>query len=366
MTQPDSAPLDEAAFRAEHAALSAELAALRSAPTDPLPGLPKPVNAGPAPALSPGRAANDHAGPTFDAAEVAAQIPPRPATTSHHVAGEFREPTQPLAPPTGVAVPEDHAAALAAFDRLEAVWRDAVDAVEDYRDTARTSRAAEAAAIRAASIAVHQGKRRPPIPAAISEEAEAREVAVLSGVVDRCRAEASTAARKADQLAEKYAPQYAAALVERWSPQLEDAAAALQAAIEKVAGAEVLLGVIAAWRSLEIAAGLKTDGVRVTEHQQGRIASDLLNASKTQLYRSAEGHHRSPADLLGQARDALGELRRCDPTVVPGPDTIYLPGGFAQSRDAWRRIWADAPETSKQRYRDRYHGGRRLDHETEA
>ncbi|ADL48486.1 hypothetical protein [Micromonospora aurantiaca (nom. illeg.)] len=347
----DPAPLDPAPFT----------------PADPLPGLPKPIDGGPALALSPGRAANDHAGPAFDAAAVAAQMPPRPPTASHHHDdGEFRDPTQPLAPPTGVEVPEDHAAAMAEFDRLDAAWRDAVDAVADYRDTAQASRAAEAAAIRDASAAVHQGKRRPPIPAAISEEAEAREVAVLSGVVDRCRAEASTAARKADQLAEKYAPQYAAAMVERWAPQLEDAADALQAAAEKVAGAEALLDVIAVWRSLEIAAGLKKDGVRVSEHQRMRIAGDLLESSKTQLYRSAERYHRSPADLLGQARDALGQLRRCDPTVVPGPDTIYLPGGFAQSRDAWRRIWADAPEESKQRYRDRYHGGRPLAHETEA
>ncbi|MEU7935093.1 hypothetical protein [Micromonospora echinofusca] len=322
----------------------------------PTPGLPQPI-------LTPGAGAAFYDGPAFDPADVVAQLPPRPQTGSGAIAGELREPTQPLAPPQGVEVPEDHAAALAEFDRRDAAWRDAVDAVEDYRDAARLSRAQRATAIREAGRAAAQGSRRPKIPDAISEDAEAVEVAILSSVVDVRRAEATAAAQRADTLAEKYAPTYAAALVERFTPQLAEASAALQAAIEKTTGAEGLLGLIAAWRSLVIAAELKRDGVRVTDHQRARIMSDLLDSAKTQHFRTAEAHHRSPSDLLGQARDALGRLHQCDPHAVPNPDMIYLPGGFAESRAAWLRMWDVAPEATRQRYRDRYNGGRPLRHE---
>ncbi|MFE9206171.1 hypothetical protein [Micromonospora sp. NPDC007230] len=328
---------------------------------DPLAARPQPTLAG----LTPGAGAAFHDGPAFDPAEVAAQVamPPRPQAGAWHTPGAFREPAEPFAPPSWADVPADLAEALAEYDAKRTAWDDAVDAVEEYRDKARQSRAQREATIRAAGQAAARGAKRPAIPSAISEADEETEVRVLSTVVDVRRREADAAARKADRLTMDYAPGWAAEAVERHGPALDEATADAQRAYESAQRAEAVLNQAAFWRSLALAADLKRAGVNVSEHQRHRIMSDLLDASKTRLYRQAEADHRSPADLLNRVHEALGTLRMCDPGVIPAPDTLYMPGDEGVYRDMWRAMFDGASPARKQAFRDRHAGGYPLHHE---
>ncbi|SCE84155.1 hypothetical protein GA0074695_1531 [Micromonospora viridifaciens] len=337
----------------------------------PLPGLPRPLltpsgdgTPGHAPALTTGRDSQNYA-PPFDPAEVAAKMPPRPATGSGHIPGEFREPAEPFAPPAWADVPADLAEALAEYDAKRAAWSAAVDDVDEYRESARLSRAQREAAVQAAGRAAARGAKRPAIPSAITEADEETEVRVLSAVVATRQTEADAAARKADRLAMTYAADWAAEAVERFGPALGEASAAVQAAYEAAQRAESVLSQSAHWRSLALAADLGRAGVRVTEHQRARILSDLLDASKPWQYSTAEAQRRNPTDLLNRVHEALGTLRMCDPGVIPAADTLYLPGGDEVYRVVWRAIFDNATEERKQRFRDRHAGGYPLHHERE-
>ncbi|MBQ0893445.1 hypothetical protein KBX37_10115 [Micromonospora sp. U56] len=352
--------------------LQAELAALRApAPADPapsLPTLPKPTT-GEGPAVSPAPTsglAPAFQAPAFDPADIAAQMPPRPVTASGVMAGDLREPAAPLAPPPGVEVPEDHAAALAEADARYQAWRDAVEAVDEYADTARDSRTRRADAIREAGRAAAQGKPRPAIPTATSEDEEAAEVAILSAVVEARRREADAATKRADKIAAKYAPEWSAQVVASFGPALAAASEAVRAALDAVGRAEGVLGVASAWRAIAVAEELERRGVRVNDHGRARIMSDLLDATKSQLFTGAESASRNPVALLSQVRDALGTLSQCDAGAVPSPDTLLLPGGFEASREVWRSLYDSASPGTKQRYRDRHTGGRPLAHEREG
>ncbi|MER7440462.1 hypothetical protein [Micromonospora avicenniae] len=362
-------------LRAEIAALTAPTPTTPAPAGDPTPYLPTPVLSpttdGPqaevSPALTTGMDALNYA-PAFDPAEVAATVAaatPRPSTGSGYspADGDYLHPAEPFAPPAWADVPADLAAALAEYDAKRDAWSDAVDAVEDFRDDARQSRATREAAIQAAGRAVASGKPRPKIPAAISEADEETEIRVLTAVVNARRAEADAAARKADKLTATYAAGWAAEAVDRFGPALDDANAAVRAAYEAAARAEAVLTQSAHWRSLALAEDLKRAGVRVTEHQRARILSDLLDASKPWQYHSAEGHHRNPTALLNQAHEALGTLRRCDPGVIPGTDSLYLPGDDGAYKTLWRGIFDSATPERQQAYRNRYKGGRPLMHE---
>ncbi|MEW2383703.1 hypothetical protein AB0873_16685 [Micromonospora sp. NPDC047707] len=340
--------------------LRADMAALPTPAADPSP----PAAPAPAPALTSGRDAYGYA-PPFDPAEVAAKVPPRPVTGSGHQAGDYLEPAEPFAPPAGVEVPADLVAALAEYDARRAAWVAAVDAVEDFRDDARESRAKRDAAISAAARAEVQGKSRPKIPNATSETDEETEVRILTAVVNARRGEATAAARKADRLTMTYAPQWAAEAVERFGPALDKATAAVQAAYEAAEAAEAVLGQAAHWRSLALAEDLKRAGVNVSEHRRARMMSDLLDASKPWQYASAEGHQRNPVALLHQVHAALGTLRQCDPGVVPAADTLNMPGSDAAYVEVWRAMYDAATEERKQRFRNRHTGGRLLRHERE-
>ena len=345
--------------------MRAEIAALNAAtatPTgDPLAGRPTPALTSSAdgpqgsvsPALSPGRDAHGYA-PAFDPADVAAQMPPRPQSGTWHDPGEFREPAAPLAPPAWAEVPADLAAALAEYDAKRSTWDDAVDAVEEYRDKARQSRAQREATIRAAGRAAAQGKPRPKIPVEISEAEEETEVRVLSTVVDVRRSEADAAARKADSLTMTYAPQWAAEAVERFAPALAEATTTAQAAYEAAQRAEGVLNQAAHWRSLALAADLKRSGVRVNEHQRSRIMSDLLDAIKADRYQRAEAQRVAPTDLLNRTHEALGVLRVCSPGAIPHPDAVVIPGGVAEARTAWWAMHDAATPEAQQAYRSRH------------
>ncbi|MFC7708497.1 hypothetical protein [Micromonospora lupini] len=352
-------------MRAEIAALNASTTTATPAPTgDPLPGLPRtlltPSTHGPqgdvSPALSPGRDALDYA-PAFDPSDVAAKMPPRRTTGSAHEAGDHLDPAEPIAPPSGVEVPADLAAALDEYDAKRAAWLAAVDAVEDYQGDARDSRSKRAAAISAAGRAAAQGKPRPKIPNAISETDEETEVRILDAVVNTRRAEATAAARKADKLTAGYASAWAAEVIDRFGPALDAASAAAQAAYEAAGRAEGILNMAAHWRSLALAADLERAGVRVNETRRARILSDLLDASKTQLYRSAEARHGSPVDLLNQVHQALGSLRQCDPGAIPSADMLNMPGDEGVYRTVWRAMFDSASVERKQAFRDRHSSG---------
>ncbi|MFC8296276.1 hypothetical protein [Micromonospora orduensis] len=378
MTDPAPTPTDMAAqiegMRAEVAALNASTTAATPALTgDPLPGLPRPLltpsTHGPqgdvSPALSPGRDALDYA-PAFDPSDIAAKMPPRRTTGSVHEAGDYLDPAEPIAPPAGVEVPADLAAALTEYDAKRAAWSDAVDAVQDFREDARQTRATRDAAIIAAGRAAAQGKPRPKIPNSISETDEETEVRVLTAVVNARRSEATAAAKRADKLTATYAPGWAAEVAERFGPALASATAAAQAAYQAAERAESILNQAAHWRSLALAADLERAGVRVTEHQRARILSDLLDASKPWQYVSAEAQHRSPAALLNQVHEALGTLRQCDPGVIPAADLLNMPGDDATYRHVWRAIFDAATPERRQAFRNRHTGGRPLRHEREG
>lgn len=328
--------------------------------TDPIP-TPDPH----APALTPGRDALNY-GPAFDPADVLAKMPPRPTTGSGHEAGEYLAPAEPILPPAGVEVPADLAAALAEYDTRREAWESAVDAVEDYKDDARQSRATRAAAIQAAGRAAAQGKPRPKIPAAVSEADEETEVAVLTAVVNARRSEATAAAKRADKLTATYAAGWAAEVVDRFGPALAEATAAVQTAYEATQRAEGILSQSAHWRSVALAADLERAGVRVSDDRRARILSDLLDASKTWQAAAAEAQHRGPVHLLGEVHAALGVLRQCDPGAVPSADMLNLPGGEEVYVPVWRALFDSATPARKQAFRNRYTGGRPLRHEREG
>ncbi|MEW2477794.1 hypothetical protein AB0875_28880 [Micromonospora gifhornensis] len=326
---------------------------------DPMPALPKPL-------LTPGRNAAAYDGPAFDPADVVAKVPPPRPTRNPIEAGDPRDPAAPVAPPAWVTdIPADLAAALGEYAEKRAAWTDAVDAVEDYRDEARTSRIKRDAAIADAGRAVAQGKPRPKIPSATTEADEAVEVAILARAADTRRAEVNAAARKADRVTATYAAQWAAEAIDRFGPALDEATTAVQAAYEAASRAEAVLGQAAFWRSLALITDLKRAGVNVSERQRVRIMSDLLDASKPWQYANAESQHRNPAKLLNDVHVALGTLRTCDPGVIPAADMLYLPGGFEVSRDLWYAIYNGATEEQKRRFRERHTGGRLLRHERE-
>jgi hypothetical protein len=334
--------------------------------TDPTP-LDTAPSVAPPSAWLPGRDAYGYT-PPFEAAEVAAQVAatsPRSIDRSGYspADGDHKYPAEPFAPPAWVEVPADLAAALAEYETKRSAWEEAVDAVGDYQEDARASRAARQSAIQAAGRAAAQGKPRPKIPTAISESDEATETQVLTVVVNTRRAEADAAARKADRLTLTYAAGWAAEAVDRFGPALADATAAAQAAYESAQRAEAVLNQSAHWRSVALVADLKRAGVNVSEHQRARILSDLLDASKTVFHRQAEAQHRSAVDLLGQVHTALGTLRQCDPGVIPAPDTLYMPGSEATYRDLWRAMFDAATPERKRQFRERHTGGRLLRHE---
>ncbi|MDT0532635.1 hypothetical protein RM555_26915 [Micromonospora sp. DSM 115977] len=311
------------------------------------PGLPQPM-------LTPGAGAAFYDGPAFDPADVVAQLPPRPQTGTYHDPGDFRDPAEPIAPPSGVEVPADLAAALTEYDAARAAWVAAVDAVDEHRDEARASRAAREKAIRDAGQAAARGAKRPAIPSATSEADEEAEVRIRSAVVEARRREASDAARKADRLTMTYAAGWAAEVVARFGPALDEATAATQAAYTAAQRAEGILNQAAHWRALALAAELEAKGVRVSEHQRGRLLGDLLDASRTHHYRTAEGQHRAPTQLLNTVHEAIGTLRGCNPGAVPHPDAVMIPGDVAEAREVWWALYDKASPETQRAYRERH------------
>ncbi|GAA1795630.1 hypothetical protein HC028_18510 [Planosporangium flavigriseum] len=333
------------------------LAAIAEYKADPqLPGRPHPALTPTSdsplldvrPALVPGHATGDADAIGFDPQKVIASLDRRPTFTgTGHVAGDFDEPPSPITPPPGVEVPADLAAAYRVCEERRQAWEAAVDAVQDYQDDARQSRTRRAAAIREAGRAAAQGKKRPPIPAEISEAEEATEVQVLSEVVRARFGEARAAAHAADKLIGKYAADWAALTEDRFGPELDAATAAVQAAVERVGRAGGTRHSAAFWRSLAIAEDLAREGVRVTERDRQRIASDLLDAITHPTYRAAEGQRRAALDLLGQTHEALGLLRQCNPGAVPHPDALRLPGPADVARRVYQAVYDGATDEQK-------------------
>lgn len=270
---------------------------------------------------------NGHAtevAPAFDPDAVIATIerPSRP-TGTEHFEDDFREPPSPaFHPPAGVAIPDDLAAAYALHNERHAAWLDATEAVIDYRDDARQSRARRAAAIKAAGQAVAAGKKRPPIPSEISEGEERTEVQVLSTVVETRYREAESAARAADKLVGKYAAEWSAHVIGSFGPALDKANDAVQAALLAVGHAEGIRHVAARWRAVALGYTAEQAGARVTTRDREAWAGDLLDAGTTDIYARRVAQHSGALSLLGRVNDALGELRQCDPAALPHPDTI--------------------------------------------
>ncbi|MGW0504139.1 hypothetical protein [Micromonospora sp. NPDC003241] len=344
----------------------AEVGALSrlSAPADPAPvlprSLPKPVTdpsvVRPAPTSG---LAPSFAEPVFDSEKVAAEIARPPVhAASGHLAGDVREPEEPLAPLAGVEVPADLTGALAEYDRRYQAWQDAVDAVEEWRDEARISRAAREAAIAAAGRAAARGEEwSSDFPEAVSEADEDAKARVLSTVVEVRRREATAAARKADRLSAGYAATWAETAVGGFGPALAEANATAQAAREAALRAESVLTVSAHWRAVALVAELEAQGVRVSEHRRARIASDLLDGMKTSHYATAEAQRRSPSALASEVQQALGTLSACDPGAVPHAESLSVPGGESVAWPMWRKIFDSATPARKQRLRDRHRGG---------
>ncbi|GAB3853790.1 hypothetical protein GCM10029963_45670 [Micromonospora andamanensis] len=320
--------------------------------TDPT---PEPTADIPRPAPTSGRAPA-FAEPAFDPAEVVAQVARPPAFTgSGHAEGDLRGPEAPLMPPPGIKVPSDLAAALDEYDTQYRAWQEASDAIEEARDDARASRAARDAAIRAAGLADARGTKRPPIPQAQSEADEEAEVRIRATKAEVFRRDATATAREVDRLIMKYAPAWADEVVRRFGPALTEVNAVAHAALEASLRAESVLSESAHWRALAVVAELANQGVRVSEHQRARLASDLLDAMKTHLYKAAEAQHRAPSDLVSEAQRALGTLSQCDPGVLPAPDTI---GVGAPALAVFRKLWEAATPERRQRLRNRLTGGR--------
>ncbi|MFE9956180.1 hypothetical protein [Micromonospora sp. NPDC005299] len=313
------------AYKIQQVAESAALTAAMSRPT-PAVGANSP-NAEVRPvAVSQGDHFNQN---NFDPEAVVADIKRRPLRDSY-VSSDRDEPTGPMLPPAGVDIPDELRAAMAKHDAAYDAWRDAVEARDDYQDEAGASRNKRAAAIRAAGIAAAQGKPRPKIPAAISEADEAVEVAVLSHVIASRRREASKAAEDVTALTLWHAHRWVDTIADGFAPSIDEARAAVSAAIQAVEKAEGVLSQAARLRGFAHMIRVTDAGGRVSARDVPLLVGAYSDAMVSEGHRMAEAHQRSPLPLLARTRAALDDLAACDLAAKPHPDTTWRVDSTAQ------------------------------------
>ncbi|MFG2056466.1 hypothetical protein ACGFI9_20830 [Micromonospora sp. NPDC048930] len=261
---------------------------------------------------------------------------------------EFPEPTRPTYPPAGVTLPEDLAAALDAFRAADDAWLTAVEAVEEYRTQARQSRAARAAAVRAAGDAVASGRKRPAIPDEITEAAERTEVEILSRVVAVRREEANRAARAASALVAAHAGEWVEPVGAGFRPAIAEAQAKIDEAIAAVARAENIVSEVARLRATAYTETLREVGEFVGRDTLRDSAASFWEAISSRAYRVRVARHATPADALADAKHALEALAESDLAEVPHPDTLGAVSG-RPSWTAWHRVFSAAPAAVRER-----------------
>lgn len=270
--------------------------------------------------LVPGHGGGDTE-PAFDASAVASTIDtPRSGPT--YLPGEFAEPTTPMLPPPGVEVPADLAEAITEWHAAYDKWRDSAERVGDYQDEARASRAKRAAAIRAAGEAEVAGRKRPSIPRATSEEAEAEEVAILSAVVRaRCR-EADAASAKVTRATIAHAAGFIDPVAEGFAPALAEAREALSAAIQAVGRLAGIHDRVVSLRAQAHFAALQDAGARLSTRAIPALAREYHGVSVSERHRLADAYSRAPWHLLSRAQEALEDFAQVDHAKMPHVDTV--------------------------------------------